>query len=228
MTPLSASIQKQVRELFAGLPSPVTLAVFTRGEDDEWCESCDEARELASQLADLSDGRITVEVFDLDRNADYARLYGIDKVPAIAVLGDASGRRDFGIRYYGVPAGYEFGTLVEDIRLASRGRSDLQPATVEALSHLTAPLHLQVFVTPTCPYCPRAVLLAHRMAIANDLVTADAIDANEFPELADLHRVHGVPRTVANDRVHVEGAVPETMLVDELMPLLQPHAAAAT
>ena len=150
-----------------------------------------------------------------------ARLYGIDKVPAVVVLGGESGRRDFGIRFFGSPAGYEFATLIEDTQMASRGITDLAEETIEALSHLTAPLHLQVFVTPTCPYCPRAVLLAHKIAMASDWVTSDAVDAAEFPDLARRYQVYGVPRTVANDTVHVEGAVPEAMLMAELAPLLE-------
>jgi glutaredoxin-like protein len=164
---------------------------------------------------------------DLDRHPAEATLYRIDKAPAIVVLGDETGRRDFGIRFYGSPAGYEFATLIEDIRMASRGTTDLSPATVETLRHLTTPLHLQVFVTPTCPYCPRAALLAHKMALVSDWVTADAVDATEFPELADRYRVRGVPRTIVNDTVHIEGAVPEAMLMAELIPILEQNAPAA-
>jgi alkyl hydroperoxide reductase subunit AhpF len=101
------------------------------------------------------------------------------------------------------------------------GRRDLG---IETLSHLTTPLHLQVFVTPTCPYCPRAALLAHQMALVSDWVTADAVDATEFPELADRYRVRGVPRTIVNDTVHIEGAVPEAMLMAELSPILESQA----
>jgi hypothetical protein len=62
------------------------------------------------------------------------------------------------------------------------------------------------------------------MAIVSDWVTADAIDATEFPELADRYHVHGVPRTIVNDTVHIEGAVPEAMLMAELIPILEEHA----
>jgi cytochrome c553 len=112
-------------------------------------------------------------VHDLDTHPPEATLYRVDKAPAIVVLGDETGRRNFGIRFYGSPAGYKFATLIEDIRMASRGATDLSPATVETLSHLTTPLHLQVFVTPS-PYCPRAALLAHKMALVSDWVTANA------------------------------------------------------
>jgi len=218
MSLLNPSLQKQVREIFAALPNPVTLALFRRSSEP--CESCHDVRQLAEELASISNGRVIVETHDLDGDAGAATLYGIDKVPAVAVLGDESGRRDFGIRFFGAPVGYEFATLLEDIRMASAGTADLSPRTVEALSRLESPLHLQVFVTPTCPYCPRAVLLAHKMAMVSELVTADAVDASEFPELAERYHVHGVPRTVANEIVHVEGAVPEAMLMQELADLI--------
>src|SRR5690606_36762162 len=82
-------------------------------------------------------------------------------------------------------------------------------------------VHLQVFVTPTCPYCPRAVVLAHAMAIASDRVRADMVEATEFPHLSMKYNVMGVPRTVINDREFVEGAVPEYMLVDAIRAALR-------
>jgi glutaredoxin-like protein len=206
--------------VFSSLLRLVTLMVFTSATG----EAGGAAREIVEELASIADGKVRVEAYDLDAHSAEATLYRIDKAPAVVVLEDESGRRDFGIRFYGAPAGYEFATLIEDIRWASRVTTDLSPATVEALGALTAPLHVRVFVTPTCPSCPRAVLLAHKMAIASDWVTADAVDATEFPELADRYHVHGVPRTVINDVVHVEGAVSQAMLLAELIPILEAHA----
>jgi alkyl hydroperoxide reductase subunit AhpF len=71
-------------------------------------------------------------------------------------------------------------------------------------------------VTPTCPYCPRAVILAHHMAFASQRVTADMVEATEFPELSARYHVMGVPRSVINENVHQEGAVPEPMLLAKL------------
>lgn len=225
MAMLEGAVEKQVRDILQALDSPVTLVVFTqRDEAGELDELNDDVKQLVGELAALSAGRVSAEFVDLDGQPEQARGYAIDQAPALVVLGGTSGRQDFGIRYFGVPAGYEFGTLVEDIRLASSARSGLAQRTVDVLSRLTEPLHIQVFVTPSCPYCPRAVLLAHRMAIASDMVTADAIDATVFPELAARYGVRGVPRTVANGVVHVEGAVPEEMLVDELQPLIKQPA----
>jgi alkyl hydroperoxide reductase subunit AhpF len=75
---------------------------------------------------------------------------------------------------------------------------------------------MQVFVTPTCPYCPQAVVLAHKMAAASPLVRADMVEAQEFPHLATKYQVMGVPRTVINETTHVEGAAPESMVLGKL------------
>jgi predicted DsbA family dithiol-disulfide isomerase len=61
------------------------------------------------------------------------------------------------------------------------------------------------------------VVLAHKLAMASDMVTADMVEATEFPHLAIKYQVQGVPRTVVNDTIHIEGAVPEAALVSQLM-----------
>jgi predicted DsbA family dithiol-disulfide isomerase len=96
----------------------------------------------------------------------------------------------------------------------------LNARTLDELKKLTQPVTIQVFVTPTCPYCPRAVVLVHQLAMASDLITASMVEANEFPHLSHKYQVYGVPRTVIDDVIHVEGAVPEAVLVDELMKVL--------
>lgn len=209
MPAFTDKLQAQLTSILASFAQPVTLVTFTRPDDTD-------TRELVEELAALSGGRVAAELHDLERDRDEAQRYGIDKAPAIAVLGDASGRRDFGIRFFGVPRGYEFGALVEDMRMASAAEAGLSEQTRAVLAHLDAPLHIQVFVTPTCPYCPRAALLAHKLAIASDRITADAVDASEFPELAERYDVYGVPRTVINDTLHIEGAVAEAELMAEL------------
>jgi glutaredoxin-like protein len=124
--------------------------------------------------------------------------------------------RDYGIRYFGIPSGYEFSSLIEDIMMVSSGQSGLSAATKEVLANLEKPVHLQVFVTPTCPYCPQAVLLAHKLAFESDKVKADMVEAIEFPHLSMKYQVQGVPRTVINETVHQEGAAPEAMLLAKL------------
>lgn len=217
MAILNDDIKQQVREVLSDLDAPVKLVVFTQSEGGAIeCQMCAETRALIEEVAALSD-KVSVEVRDFVKDSEVAEAYGIDKIPAVAVVREGDEPADFGIRLFGIPSGYEFGTLIEDIRLASSGNPELSEKTLEQLAQLTSPVQIQVFVTPTCPYCPRAVLLAHRLAMASDLITAAMVEATEFPHLANRYQVYGVPRTVINDVIHIEGAVPETMLISKLM-----------
>jgi glutaredoxin-like protein len=219
MALINSQIQTEVREALAELAEPVRLVVFTqRAGGALECQYCAETRQLVEEIGALSD-KVSVEVRDLLADAELAKAYGVDKIPALVVQRADAPPRPSGIRFYGIPAGYEFASLIEAIRLVSRGEAGLAHATLQALARLEQPVHIQVFVTPTCPYCPQAVLLAHRLALASDRITADMVEAQEFPELANRYEVYGVPRTVINETVHLEGARPEAAVVAELMRL---------
>ena len=212
MSLLNEEVRKQVQDEFAGLTKPVKMAVFTQ---DIECQYCRETRELIEEVAELSD-KLSVEVFDLVKDKAVADQYGIDKIPAVAIVADGEDAKDYGIRLYGIPSGYEFSTLIEDLLMVSSRESGLSSATKAELAKLSEPLHMQVFVTPTCPYCPRAVRLAHMMAMESDMVKGDMVEAIEFPHLSNKYQVMGVPRTVINEDTFIEGAAPETMLMDKV------------
>ena len=163
-------------------------------------------------MAGLSD-KIDVEVYDFVRDSEIVETYAIDKIPAMAIVKGGDEPKDFGIRLYGIPSGYEFSTLIEDIAMVSNGESGLDQETKDELAGLESPLHFQVFVTPTCPYCPPAVRLAHKMALESELVTGDMVEAIEFPHVSNKYQVMGVPRTVINEDFFLEGAAPEAMLM---------------
>jgi glutaredoxin-like protein len=209
MSLLNEKIQEQVRAEFAGLVHPVKLILFTQAME---CLYCQETRQLVEEVSALTD-QIRLEVYDFEQDKALAEEYQIDKIPAVAVVADGDSPQDYGIRLYGIPSGYEFSTLIQDIVMVSRQDSGLSQATRDALAALTQPLHLQVFVTPTCPYCPQAVYLAHQMALESGWVKADMVEATEFPHLAQKYQVMGVPRTVINETMHLEGAAPEAMLL---------------
>ena len=204
--------QDAVREAFAGLTRPVHLLLFTSAESGEYSEV---ARELLAEVAEQNP-RITVESVDLVAGAERARAFGVDKAPTIVFLSGAE-RADHGVRFAGLPSGYEFASLIEAIRLVGGASAPgLQPATEAFLGALKAPMHLQVFVTPTCPYCPRAVVMAYRLALASPHISAEGVEVSEFPELGERFAVMGVPKTVIDELIHVEGAVPEPMLLEKL------------
>ncbi len=198
-----------VKKEFAKLKDNVTLIVFTQELE---CEYCKETRELVEELAGLSD-KIKYEIYNFAIDKEKVSEYGIDKIPAIVV----KGARDYGIRFYGIPAGYEFTTLIEDIIDVSNGESGLLNQTKEKIKTVDKPVHIQVFVTPTCPYCPSVVRTAHKMAIENPLIRADMIEVIEFPHLAHKYGVMGVPKVVINDKISFEGALPEPHFLQHVL-----------
>ncbi len=205
-------------EFEAQLVNPVKLVMFTQTVE---CQFCAETRQIAEEIAELSDN-ITLEVYNFVTDKATADLYEIDKIPAIAILRLEDGQdRDYGVRFYGIPSGYEFTSIIEGIVDVSKGESGLQPKTKEALAALTQPVHFQVFITPTCPYCTQAVRLAHKFAIESDLVQGDMVEAIEFPHLSNKYGVYGVPRTVINETIHQEGAVPEPMILAKMLEAVQ-------
>ena len=112
------------------------------------CEYCRETRMIAEEVSELSDS-ITLEVYNFVTDKEVAEEYDIDKIPAIAVLRGGDEPKDYGIRYYGIPSGYEFSSLIEDVMMVSQGESGLSEATKAQLADLSEPVHVQVFVTPT-------------------------------------------------------------------------------
>lgn len=215
MALLSARDRSYLQDLFAGVPRKVKVLVFTDSSGSfQHCEYCGQTVELIKELGELSD-RLSYEVVEISESPERAELYGVDKVPALVLLREDG--TDTRVRYFGIPAGYEFRSLVEDLVDISNERTRLADSTREKLSTLTKPVHIQVFVTPTCPYCPKAVRLAHQFAMESPFVRADMVEAMEFPQLADRYGVYGVPKTVINDREEVEGAVPEAVMLEHVL-----------
>ena len=138
---LNEDVRSKVQEEFEGLPGNVKLVVFTQEFE---CTHCHENISLAQEVAALSD-KLEIEVHDFALDKEAVERYGVDKIPAIVVEGE----KDYGVRFYGVPAGYEFTALIEAIKAVSAGESGLAPKTREALAGVKDPLHLQVFATPT-------------------------------------------------------------------------------
>ncbi len=176
------------------------------------CETCEATQRLLEELASL-DPRIHLRVRSIVTDAEEARAAGVEGVPAILLGEDGQARA----RYYGIPAGLEFAVLVEGIVAASRGDSGLKPQTRKALAALDRDVHIRVFVTPTCPYCPGVARLAHAMALESPRVRADVVEAMEFPALADRYGVVGVPKVVINEAWSFEGARPEDVFLRHVL-----------
>ncbi len=211
---LNESITDQVRQAFDGLKEAVDVFYF--GSQDD-CVFCEDTHQLLEEVAGLSD-KIRLSVYDINDQADVANKYHVDKAPGLVILGrNGDDLVDYGIRFAGIPSGHEFSSLIEGLLLVSGRDSGLNQVTRDFLKTLNKPLRLQVFVTPTCPYCPQAVVLAHQMALESPLVESEMVEATEFPELSERFGVSGVPHTVINAGAGAMiGAAPEEHLVAEI------------
>lgn len=198
-----------VRKKLEEMENPVKILLFSQRIN---CEFCEPTEELIKELVELSP-KLSLEIHSPAENEELSKRYEIDKVPAIVLMGE----KDYGIRFFGIPAGYEFATLLESLILVSRGKTRFKSGNQEKIRGINVPLKIQVFVTPTCPYCPSAVLLANQAAMENSNISAYGIEVSEYPEIAELYNVTGVPKTVINGTVEFLGAVGEDQFVQYLL-----------
>jgi len=215
MVEIDPETLRQVREMFRELENPVRLRFF-RPEGE--CRFCEETEEILKILASLSD-KLSAEVNS--EGSPEAVKYDLPMYPALLV----HGKEEYNVRFFGIPAGYEFGALVEDILDVSRGAPSMNPLLRRIVREkIRRRVRIMVFVTPTCPYCPLAVRAAHKMAMANPLVYGDMIEAMEFPDLANRYNVFTVPKNViqvdGQDVLEFEGAVPDAYLVAQVLSAL--------
>ncbi len=202
------SLKEHLKKHLAELTEDVELIVFTQENE---CQFCKEARELALELGTLSQ-KIKTRVFDFVKNGDEDLKYNIKKIPAIAIVG----KIDYGIRYYGVPAGYELQVLVDAIFDVSKGATTLPENIKKKLAEIKKPVHIQVFVSPTCPYCPKAVKIAYQFAIESEFIRSDVIEMTEFPHIVQRYGVMSVPHIVINEDTSFVGAQPPEVFIQQI------------
>jgi len=201
--------KERVKKEFEGLTGKVKLIVFTQEIE---CEYCEENRKLSEEVVSLSE-KLTLEVCNFQLDKEKVAKYKVDKVPAIVV----EGAKDYGIKFYGIVSGFEFSSLLEAIKMVSNGESGLSKTTKDKLRGLNEPVHIQVFVTPSCPYCTATVIMAHKLAVENGLITADMVETTEFLDLAQKYNVFSVPKVIINETIQFDSALPETKFVEKVL-----------
>ncbi len=206
---MDQATKEQVKVMFAALDEEVTAHLFVK---DHECLYCGDTAELINQIAELSD-KVKVEKHTDTLGKGAAAEMGVKHHPTIVLHGKDKNK----VRFLGIPAGHEFGALIAGIVAVSTGEVPLEPDVIADIKDIDKPLHIQVFTTPQCPYCPNMVRLAHYAAILNPLIEADMVEALEFQDLATKYQVFGVPKTIINETVHLEGAVPPEVFVEKLI-----------
>ncbi len=219
---LNQEVRDSTRKKFdEEMVNRVTVVYFTQEPsrlippDDlkgQECLFCRETRKLLEEVGSLSD-KIDLIVYDFVADKEKAAEFGVDKIPATIVTAG----KNHGVKFYGIPSGYEYTSLIEAITDVSKGKTSLSQKTIDALKALDRDVHIQVFVTPTCPYCTIPVRLGHQFALESPLVKAEMVEATEFPHLAQKYSVFSVPKTIINETVMIDGAVPEESFLENVV-----------
>jgi glutaredoxin-like protein len=209
-----------LREKFSReLASRVRIDFFTQKETSllvpgrQPCQYCKPTRQMLEELAALTD-LISLRQHFFEEDKQAVAQYQVERIPAI-VLHGGDGRW---LKYYGLPGGHEFITLIETIVDISRGTSHLSDRIRKRLRKLSHDVRIQVFVTPACPHCPQMARLAYHLALESPRIRAEVIEASEFPELSQRYQVRAVPATVINDKMSFAGAVPADALMETAAP----------
>lgn len=205
--------REQVKEMFETLDNEVTIHLFTESEK---CLYCNDTRDMVEMVAELS-GLIKVQEHQGPLDSELAKKLGVRHHPAIVL----HGKDEYKVKFYGIPAGHEFAALIGGIIDVSHGTVPLPPDIIEDIRAIDKPIHIRVFVTPQCPYCPGMTRLAHQAAILNPLIDSEMFESLEMQEEATKFEVFGVPKTIFNDTVTVEGLTPPEMFVEKLFEAIE-------
>lgn len=200
MALLNEQISEQLKQVFAQMKNNVEVVLVTNPDD---CATCGDTTSFVAELTALSDKLTMTAVSD---GSERAKALGVVMVPAIVLL-DKDGK-DYGIKFYGIPAGHEINSFLMGILEVSGAGQVLPEAMTAQIQAIKKPVDIKVFVTLSCPHCPGAVAKAHKLALMNEHVKAEMIEANTFGELSAKYKVSGVPKIVINETTELLGDQP--------------------
>lgn len=214
---LDEKTSKQVKEILDKMNKNATINLFKSGnnETDQMIE------QLYSELSELSE-KLNLKIFD--HGNTIIKEFNVDEslLPA-TVLSDETVNFN-GIKFYGIPSGHEFGTLIQDIVSLSNNIIEISNDAQKEIEKIKDEVRVRVFITATCPHCPRAVYMAHQSSMVNSNISGEMIDANSFRDISVKHGVSSVPHTIIEKRTdegwkvtaEFVGAQPENTFIEEL------------
>lgn len=212
---LTSEDLESIRYALRDMINPVTITLFISKNRLE-CFSCEDTMKLVKAVSDSSPligdkPAIELTVHDIAKEWDIAKSYGVTRVPTILLLNGA-------IKYLGMPAGEELKGFIETIIRISNGEHGLSGETVKEIANLDGRVVIEVVVTPPCPYCPYAALLANMFAYVSKVygkgsIESRIVEAYENPDIADKYAVTTVPTIAINGRVAFVGLPYEVQLL---------------
>lgn len=209
MSLLNEEVRSQLSDVFSSMSSDVNIALFL----EESCETCADTKSYMEEVEILSE-KIQLQVYDLEKDSDYAQDLNVDKVPAIVLLDED--KKNHGVKFYGIPAGHEINSFVTGIMEVSGAGEEVPVDFLEKINAIDKPVDIKVFVTLSCPHCPGAVAKAHKLALLNENITGEMIEAQTFSKLSQEYNVSGVPKIVINDEYELVGNQPLDKFLEEI------------
>ncbi len=203
--------KEELKNIFSVLGDKKVKIIFFK--ENIMCQNCEAVESLLNDVKELCQN-FELEIYNRITDESKAKEYNVERTPAIFVETDKTGKR---VVFYGSPFGYEFISFIEAIKNSVAESIDLEEETKNSLKTVSSPVNIKVFVTPTCPYCPSAVVMAHKFAIFNENIRAEMIEIHQYPDLATKYSVEGVPKIVINEKVEMVGAQPEYLMVEGIL-----------
>ncbi len=213
---LDQNTRDAIKKYLAGMESPVKLLVITDNRSPN-CTYCNDIKMLFKELSELDLEMLQIELIDGWRE-EFEKNYGIrfEHVPAIVFLNDnVKGK----IVYRGIPADQEFGVFLETILELSLGHVHLRDEDVERIKKIDKNVDINVYVTPSCPYCPAAVASAYSIAMLNPNIKAYAVESVEFQVESNENKIRAVPTVIIKTdkkTVRFEGALPIDVFISKI------------
>lgn len=217
---LEPEIFDALRETLKDMKGRVEALLFVKDR----CYYCEESRKLMENFVKASPIVDGTRLFDykliwMNQNRDLAAKYRVNRAPTI-VLADGH------IRYLGIPSGEEIRSFVETVIRISERETGLEPETKKRLKAINKPVHIEVIITPACPYCPYAALLANMIAFESFLngnrnIVSDTVEAYENPDIADRYRVMSVPAIAINGMLAFIGLPYESDFIDRIIDIVE-------
>lgn len=207
---LNKEIQEQIKTYLQAMKDEVTILLFTK---DEPCETCSETTQLLQEVSNLSEKIHLVEK-KMNHDKKEAETYHITLVPSFVMLD--KNLQYHGVKFNGIPAGHEINSFLSAIIDMSGADFGITAAQQKRIQNIKKPVNIKVFVTLSCPHCPGAVQNAHRIAMTNNNIESEMIEAQTFYELSEKYQVSGVPKIVINEKIELLGNQPLEAYLNEL------------
>ena len=180
------------------------------------CRFCPQTQQLMEELVALSP-KLQLNTVDFYQDPDTAKSHGVTRIPGIVLAAagpDAGASR---IKFYGIPSGYLMSVVVDDIKTISRGLTPLSNESKKQLRRVNQPVHIQVFATPNQIDCLDIARLSHAFALECPSISADVVEVQEYPAVAQHYGVSSVPLTVINEQYRFSGPAAESQLLDKVL-----------